>query len=184
MAMKATNASGLDAVAARLDGLREEFDGSFAEPLRQHDAEHDELLAIRSGDRPYALRLAQTAGLFPDRPVTSLPGPQPALLGLAGFGGTTVPVYDLAVLLGHPVPEQPRWLVLADGVPPLALAFHGLDGHVRVLSAAILTEGHEGMGCLRGMVPLPGGIRPIVDIPAARTAVHLLTGHTDEKREA
>jgi chemotaxis signal transduction protein len=174
--------SALDAVAARLAGLREEFDSSFAEPSRWHDADYDELLAIRAGGRPYALRLAQTAGLFPDRPVTPLPGPLPALLGLAGFGGSTVPVYDLAALLGHPVPEQPRWLVLVVGTPPLALAFHEPDGHVRVLSSAIVTEGDAGTGCVRGMVSLPGGIRPIVDVPAARAAVHRLTGHTDEER--
>jgi purine-binding chemotaxis protein CheW len=140
------------------------------------------LLASRAGDRPYAMRLAQMSGLFPDQSVTPLPGPQRALLGLAGFGGTTVPVYDLAAMLGHPLPERPRWLVLAEGAPPLAFAFHRLDGHVRVPSSAIVTEGHEGTGFLRGMVPLPGGIRPIVDVPAARAAVHRLTGHTDEER--
>jgi purine-binding chemotaxis protein CheW len=175
---------GPDAVAERLDGLREEFDRSFADPLRRHDAEHDELLAIRAGGRPYVLRLSQTSGLYPNRPVTPLPGPLPALLGLAGFSGTTVPVYDLATLLGHPVPDRPRWMVLAAGSPPLALAFHGLDGHVRVPSSAIVAEGHEGAGSLRGMVLLPGGTRPIVDVPAARTDVHRLTGHLEQERQA
>jgi purine-binding chemotaxis protein CheW len=175
--------TGTDVVGERLDTLRAEFDRSFAAPLRRHDAEHHELLAIRAGGRPYVLRLSQTSGLFPDRPVTPLPGPLPALLGLAGFGGTTVPVYDLAALLGHPVPERPRWLVLAAGAPPLALAFHGLDGHVRVPSSLIVAEGHEGRHSLRGMVPLPGGTRPIVDVPAARSAVHRLTGHLEEERQ-
>jgi chemotaxis signal transduction protein len=174
----------VDAIGARLAGLRADFDASFAEPTRRHDAEHEELLAIRAGGRPYALRLAQTAGLFPDRPVTPLPGPLPALLGLAGFGGSTVPVYDLAALLGHPLPEQPRWLVLVAGAPPLALAFHAPDGHIRVPSTAIVTEGYGSTGCVRGMVSLPGGTRPIVDMPAARAAVHRLTGHTDEERHS
>ena len=165
-------------VAERLGALRGDFDRSFAEPLRHHDDEHDELLAIRAGGRPYVLRLCQTSGLHPDRPVTPLPGPLPALLGVAGFGGAIVPVYDLAALLGHPVPDRPRWLVLATGQPPLALAFHHLDGHVRVPADTILAEGHA--GSLRGMVPLPGGTRPIVDIPAARLAVHRLTGHDEE----
>jgi len=30
---------------------------------------------------------------------------------------------------------------------------------------------------LRGMVPLPGGTRPIIDLSAARAVVHQLTGH-------
>src|SRR5689334_2101663 len=111
----------LDTVADRLAALRAEFDGSFGQPVRPPDAEHAELLALRAGGRRYALRLAQTSGLHPDRPVTPLPGPVTALLGLAGFGGTIVPVYDLAALLGHPGPDQPRWLVLAAGAPPMAL---------------------------------------------------------------
>ena len=165
--------------AERLAGLRHDFDRSFTEPARRHDEEHDELLAVHAGGRPYALRLSQTSGLFPDRPVTPLPGPIAALLGVAGFSGTIVPVYDLAALLGHPVPDRPRWLVLAAGSPSLALAFHDLDGHVRVPSRSIVTEAASdgSRGSLRGMVPLAGGTRPIVDLAAARDAVHALTGH-------
>ena len=127
-------------VAGRIARLRRDFDRSFAEPVRRHDEEHVELLAIRAGGRRYALRLAQSAGLHPDRPVTPLPGPLPALLGLAGFAGTVVPIYDLAALLGHPIGEKPRWLVLAAGLPALGLAFHQLDGHVRVAAEAIVGE--------------------------------------------
>ena len=164
------------AVSAKLVALRDEFDASFALPLRRHDDNQDELLTIRAGGRAYALRLSQTSGLFPDRPVTPLPGPLPALLGVAGFGGAITPVYDLAALLGHPVPNRPRWLVLAAGTPPLALAFHDLDGHVRVRSGAIVAEAQTGAGCVRGMVTLPGGTRPIVDVTAARAVVHRLAG--------
>jgi len=173
-----------DLVAERLAGLRDDFDRSFTEPVRRHGAEHVELLAIRAGGRPYVLRLAQTAGLFPDRPVTPLPGPLPALLGVAGFGGGIVPVYDLAALLGHPLPERPGWLVLAVGVPPLALAFHELDGHLRVPADRILRQQQHGTDSVRGMVALPGGTRSIVDLPTTRTAVHRLSGHgnADEER--
>jgi chemotaxis signal transduction protein len=173
-----------DLVAERRAALRGDFDRSFTEPVRRHDTEHTELLAIRAGGRPYAMRLSQTSGLYPDRPVTPLPGPLPALLGVAGFGGGIVPVYDLAAILGHPVADRPRWLVTVAGTPPLALAFHGLDGHLRVPADSIVSEGRRRTGSLRGMVPLPGGSRSIVDLPAARTAVHLLSGHrdTDEER--
>jgi purine-binding chemotaxis protein CheW len=172
-------------VSDRLAALRQDFDRSFAEPARQHDVEHVELLAVRAGGRAYALRLSQASGVHSDRPVTPLPGPQAALLGVAGFSGAIVPVYDLAALLGNPVPERPRWLVLATGSPPLALAFHDLDGHVRVPTATIVdeTDGHAGRDVLRGMVPLPGGVRPIVDLPSARAVVHQLTGHTYNTEE-
>lgn len=168
-----------DTVQSRLTGLRTDFDRSFAEPVRPHAEDSVELLAIRAGGRPYALRLSQASGVHPDRPVTALPGPLPALLGVAGFGGGILPVYDLAALLGHPAGDRPRWLVLAAGTPPLAFAFGQLDGHVRVADDSIITEGHQGAGCLRGMVPLAGGSRPIVDLPAARSAVHRLTGHEE-----
>ena len=172
-------------VRNRLTGLRADFDRSFAEPARQHDAEYAELLAVRAGGRPYALRLSQASGVHSDRPVTPLPGPQPALLGVAGFSGAIVPVYDLAALLGHPVPDRPRWLVLAAGTPPLALAFHDLDGHVRVPAAAIISEpdGNSGRDVLLGMVTLPGDTRPIVDLSSARAVVHQLTGHTTYNTE-
>jgi chemotaxis signal transduction protein len=172
-------------VTDRLAGLRDDFDRSFTEPARQHDDEYAELLAIRAGGRPYVLRLSQTSGVHSDRPVTPLPGPQPALLGVAGFGGAIVPVYDLAALLGHPVGERPRWLALAAGAPPLALAFHELDGHLRVSTSIIVdeTDGNSGRDVLRGMVPLPGGTRPIVDLPSARAVVHQLTGHTTYNTE-
>ena len=165
--------------AGRIERLRRDFDRSFAEPVRRHDEEHVELLEIGAGGRPYALRLAQTAGLHPDRPVTPLPGPLPALLGLAGFAGTVIPVYDLAALLGHPIAERPRWLVLAAGLPPLGLAFHELHGHVRVAAEAIVgEEANEGpRGCVRGLAGLGGDARPIVDVPATRALVHALTGH-------
>ena len=167
-----------DAVADRIAALRTEFDGSFGQPVRPPDAEHAELLTLRAGGRRYALRLAQTSGLHPDRPVRPLPGPLPALLGLAGFGGTIVPVYDLAALLGHPAPDRPQWLVLAAGAPPLALAFSELDGHVRVPATAVVTDGQAGPDGVRGMVALPGGTRPLVDVPATRALVDRLTGHT------
>jgi chemotaxis signal transduction protein len=165
-------------IGSRVERLRADFDHSFSEPARTLDDESVELLAVGAGGRAYALRLSQTSGLFPDRPVTPLPTTVPALRGLAGFAGVVVPVYDLAALLGHPIPEEPRWLVLAAGTPPLALAFHQLDHHVRVPAAAVLAgSGAAPRDCLRGMVRLPDGDRPIVDVPATRTLAHRMAGH-------
>jgi purine-binding chemotaxis protein CheW len=181
----------------RLAELREEFDRSFADPPRSAVAGHDDLLAIRAGGVRYALRLTQAAGLFPDRPVTRLPGPLGALLGVAGFRGAIVPVYDLAAVLGTGgTPGRrtddehgPRWLVLAAGQPAVALAFAELDGHLRIPSDGLVEEvaGHGPHGCLRGIVPLPGGARPIVDVPAVRAAVAAAVGrvtappHTEDR---
>ena len=92
--------------------------------------------------------------------------------------------YDLAALFGHPGPDRPRWLVLAAGTPPLALAFSDLEGHVRVPAAAIVTDGHAGPDGVRGMVALPDGTRPLVDVSATRALVHRLTGHADDTAPA
>ncbi|GGM29919.1 chemotaxis protein CheW [Dactylosporangium sucinum] len=169
-------------LAQRLADLREAFDRSFTEPPRQEVAGHDDLLAIRAGGQRYALRLTQAAGLFPDRPVTRLPGPLPALLGVAGFRGSIVPVYDLAAVFGGTAAGTgagtgtARWLVLAAGAPPVALAFEALDGHLRVPRDRVVEEatGHGPRGCLRGIVPLDDGARPIVDVPAVRAAIQTL----------
>ncbi|MET7418769.1 chemotaxis protein CheW [Dactylosporangium sp. NPDC005555] len=169
----------------RLAELRDSFDSSFADPHREQVAGFDDLLAIRVGGHRYALRLTQAAGLFPDRPVTRLPGPLPSLLGVASFRGSIVPVYDLAAVFGHPAAgpaekgsKAARWLVLAAGEPLVALAFEELDGHLRVPGELIVEEstGHGPRGCLRGIVPLEGGARPIVDVPAVRAAIEALTG--------
>ena len=172
-------------VAQRVARLRDDFDRSFAEPARVLDSDSVELLAVRAGERPYAIRLAQSAGVHPDRPVTGLPTTVGALLGVAGFAGTVVPVYDLATLLGHPVGQRPRWLLLTAGSPPLALAFHELDRHLR-LSVADVVDGADGgrQGCLHGVVRLPDGNRPVVDVPAIRELVHQLAGHRPVPEES
>ncbi|MEV6348752.1 chemotaxis protein CheW [Actinoplanes sp. NPDC051851] len=170
-------------VASKVERLRAEFDNSFAVPARTLDSEVVELLAIGAGGRAYALRLSQASGVHPDRRIVPLPTSVRGLLGLAGFAGVVVPVYDLAALLGHPLPERPRWLVMAAGTPPLALAFHELDHHVRVRAADVVDSaaGPEGQrGCLHGMVRLPDGNRPIIDVPATRMLVHQLAGHQSE----
>ncbi|MBG0562153.1 chemotaxis protein CheW [Actinoplanes aureus] len=174
-------------VAERVARLRTDFDRSFAEPARVLDHESVELLAIRVGDRPYALCLSQTSGVHPDRPVTALPTTLRALLGVAGFAGTIVPVYDLAALLGHPIAQRPRWLALTAGTPPLALAFHELDHHLRVPVTDVVdsvTDGSGPRGYLDGMVRLPDGNRSIIDVPATRALVHQLAGHPLDPEES
>ncbi|WP_328476528.1 chemotaxis protein CheW [Actinoplanes sp. NBC_00393] len=166
-------------VAERVARLRADFDRSFAEPARTFDGASIELLAIEVGDRPYTLRLSQTSGVHPDRPVTALPTTLRALLGVAGFAGAIVPVYDLATLLGHPIARKPRWLALTAGAPPLALAFHELDRHLRVPATDVVQGLADGgpHGYLHGMVRLPDGDRPIIDVPTTRALVHQLAGH-------
>jgi chemotaxis signal transduction protein len=118
-------------IGERAAELRRDFDRSFAEPPRARRPPSVDLLAIRLGGEPFALRLSTVAGVFASKKLTPLPGASPDLLGIAGFRGSVVPVYDLAMLLGYPASDRPRWLVLA-AAQPVALAFEGLDGYLRL----------------------------------------------------
>ena len=89
-------------LAVRAEALRSAFDRSFAEPAHFDTTPMADLLAFHAGSQAYALHLSEIAGLFADKKITRLPGRTAALLGIAGFRGAIVPVYDLSALLGSP----------------------------------------------------------------------------------
>ena len=145
--------------------LRRAFDRSFAEPPRGEVVPAEAFLAIRAGGDAWALRLGEIAGLFKDRKVTPLPTAAPGLLGIAGLRGGLFPVYDLATLLGHPRSEPPRWLVLAKGADPLALAFDVFEGHLRVPRERVTAAGPGGVvRHAERAVRVGDAARPILDV--------------------
>ncbi|GGJ78915.1 hypothetical protein GCM10010123_06040 [Pilimelia anulata] len=168
-------------LADRLGPLRSAFDRSFMDPPRPSGEAGDHLLAVGVGARRCAIRLAETAGLFADRPVTALPGPLPGLLGVATFRGVVVPVYGLASVLGDPPDPDPRWLVLAAGTPALALAFGRLDGHLRLPADALVRYPPDAdrPRCLNGMARLPDRTLGVLDLRAIRAEIHALAGHPE-----
>lgn len=186
----------------RLAELRQAFDRSFVEPPRPALAEFEDLLAVRIGTDPYAVRLAATAGLVADRPVTRLPGAPPELLGVAGLRGAVVPVYDLGTLLGRPraataSDAAPRWLVLVAGSPPVAVAFDRLDGHLRVPRNAIAertaepsaagASQHNASGASArqhsAIVRTAGAVRAVIDLAAVRAAITARNPHSHVEQE-
>ena len=86
------------------------------------------------------MHLSAVSGLFAGKKFTRVPHAAPEFLGIAGFRGSVVPVYDLRVLLGCAGGEAPRWLVVAAN-SPVALAFDGFDGHLRLALDAIAPQG-------------------------------------------
>lgn len=121
-----------DTASPRARELREAFDRSFAKAPPADPPQLENLLSIRVTDDPYVIRLADLAGLFADKAVTSVPGADPGFLGIAGFRGVVLPVYDLRVLLGYPAGgKAPRWLAVTNA-RQIALAFDALDGYLRV----------------------------------------------------
>jgi len=146
------------ALAGRLEALRVAFDEAFARPPAALP-EHRELLVIGAGDEDLAVPLDALAGVENASPITPLPSPQPALLGLANHRGAVVPVFSLAALLGR-AGQTPRWFALVALAPnnKVALAFERLVERVRV-SRTELAEGHTVASLHRG----PDGFIPILD---------------------
>ena len=170
-------------LAPRAVELRRNFDRSFAEPPRSRQTAALDLLAIRLAGEPYALHLAAVSGLFVDKKLTRLPQAPTEFLGIAGFRGSVVPVYDLRVLLGCVAGAAPRWLIVAAG-GPVALAFDGFDGHLRLPQECIARQVrvdaarphvHE----LAQVADVP---RHIVDLASVLTAIRA-AAHQDVPRQ-
>lgn len=162
--------------------LRHAFDRSFAEALPASRPALVDLLAIRVGREPYALRLGEVAALYVDRKVTPVPGGAPALLGIAGFRGAIVPVYDLQLLLGHHADAATRWLAMAaDGAA--AFAFAGQEGQLRVPPETIVLEQQNAASHrhVREFVRTTDAVRPVVDLLSVLDAVRrLLPANLDQ----
>jgi chemotaxis signal transduction protein len=159
-------------LADRSEELRRAFDRSFAAPEHVDTAPAEDLLAIRTGSEAGAIRLSEIVGLFADKKITRVPSQVAALLGVAGFRGAIVPVYDLHILIGHPMTKTARWLVIASGAP-VAFAFEVFDGHLRISRAAIM--GREASEQTRkyvsGVVRIHDVVRSIVDLSAVLDAI-------------
>ena len=157
----------IDGPLSRVSALRTAFDRSFGEPPRLDLTPMEDLLSVRVGDDVFAIRLSEVTGLHADKKITRVPGGDPALLGIAGFRGAIHPVYGLAILLGRQVEVEPRWLVIA-AAAPVALAFDGFDGHVRVESETIrpCDASAKDQPYARDFVPVQQLVRPILHLPS------------------
>lgn len=154
-----------------LQALRSEFDLSFAQARHADVASLQNLLAVRVGGDPYALRLDEIAGLFIGRRIVPMPAAVDALLGMAGFRGQAAPVYDLAALLGYARAATPRWLILVRGPHALALAFDAFDAHLAVAPDRLLPLADAAAAAPNGHAPRPhvceavrthDGVRPVI----------------------
>ena len=111
-------------VGKRAAQLRRDFDSSFVNPPPVASEAVQDLLAIRLGTRRFAIRLSEIAGLYADKKITPVPGAAAGMLGIAGFRGSILPVYDLQDLLDLSSGSASRWLVVAAGAP-VAFSFAG-----------------------------------------------------------
>lgn len=140
--------------------LRQAFDDSFRHAPAEL-LETEDFLAIGVAGEPYAIRLAEVAGLYADRKIVPFPSRSATTLGIVGLRGTLVPVHDLAALLGHSREPSTRWLLLLRGVELVGMAFSRFDAHLRVPHDHFSRP--EERRHVRGAVRTNGGFLPIID---------------------
>jgi chemotaxis signal transduction protein len=158
--------------------LRRAFDEAFARPHPERASGLEDLVIIRTGGHPHALRVSELRGLHRAGRVVPLPSPLPDLLGLAGIRGRLVPVFSLPLLLGYGAQRDAvRWVALCDGGEPMALGFEELDGHRRVGPDQICAAAEgAGRAHLPQVVRLAEGGAPLISVASM---VNLLRARAD-----
>lgn len=154
--------AGDDDLRRQILDWRESFDRSFAEPRRQRLPDGTlEVLGIRIAGDPFALNLADLAGLTPAMSPAPYPASAPGLLGLIGHQGQVLPLYDLQTLIGRGAAPRIGWWAVARGAP-LALAFEGFDGQWRLAPEDRLQQ-RDAAGA--GLAVRAGGaLRPLIEL--------------------
>jgi chemotaxis signal transduction protein len=165
-----TNAPPAASAVATAAALRRLFDAGFAAPAASRSQRLEDLLAIRVGPDPYALRISEIAGLHVGLKIVPVPSPVAQLLGIAAIRGVMAPIYDLAALLRYPPAANPRWFIFARAPQPVGLAFETFESHLQASQSALATDNGEDAGTvatgqhLRGTVLAAGTLRPIIHL--------------------
>jgi chemotaxis signal transduction protein len=156
----------MSADSGKLGELRRAFDSGFAAE-RAAPVERVDLIALRAGERSYAVRISEIGSVVPFRGVVPLPCQEPALLGLAAVRGTAMPVYDLAALVGDGAAAAPRWMLLSAGTDRVALAFDEIEEYLRLPREKLVAASERGAAATpaRAEVVRDGSsLRPVVSM--------------------
>jgi purine-binding chemotaxis protein CheW len=153
--------------------LRQEFDALFARAPQPKSGDFEDFLIIGLGGTAYAVRMTDTSGLFRNKKITPLPSPMPGLMGIAGFRGAVVPVYNLGVLMGR-ANATSEWLFLTRS--NVAFAFDELDAYTRISHDAIFPASASIHGEAPGAhvgeaVRIDGTIRPIANLASILASI-------------
>lgn len=167
-------------MSSALETIRADFDSAFALPPRPSSHDLQAFLTIRVGARPYALKLSELGWITAAPRLTTLPSSDPALLGLGFIRGATVPVFDLAVVLGETSQPDVRWIVLSIGPDPVGFAFAALEGHLRVEPRELVTISNAERQLTNQVIKMGPEQRPIIQVDAA---VDRVLGARNENRD-
>lgn len=157
--------------------LRQSFDSSFTKPHTPPAAGSEEFLGIQVAGDSFLLRLREVAGIHADKVVTPLPGSAAGLLGVAGFRGKILPVYDLASFLGYPGGRRaPRWLAVS-AESSFAAAFDRFEGRCRAVGSGVDTiETAPARQHVREIVRTETSLRGVVHLLSVLEAIARLSG--------
>jgi len=170
-----------DALQAQLLSWRQSFDQSFTEPREKADwGDTWDVLGIRIANEPFALHLDDLAGLLPAMTPAPYPADAAALLGLIGYRGQVLPLYDLRALLGRGASTTPRWWAIVRATP-LALAFEGFDGQWRLPPQDRLQQDNAASDSGSDWTVRAGGeLRPLIPLaPLVERLTATLAGGRD-----
>jgi chemotaxis signal transduction protein len=159
------------------------FDLTFAEPVRTASDDRENLLGLRAGGDPYAVRLGEIAGLLRGLTIVPVPGPLPELLGVVGLRGGIVPIYSLRALLGYPpAAETPAWIALAGGDTGIGLGFDQFEGYLRVARSEISARAAEASRTHIGeSVRVASALRGLISVPSLVSAIKARVGGVTRK---
>lgn len=155
-------------ITSQAQALKQEFDSGFASLPERKEEHTADLLSITLLGTQYALHLSSVLGLYANKKITRVPAAKPGLLGIAGFRGIILPVYDLAALIGLPAGAHPKWLAVAKS-GDVAIAFEAFGGHLRVPESALATNDYKD-GVRRfvsQLVQSEDGLRGVIDLETA-----------------
>jgi chemotaxis signal transduction protein len=153
----------------RVVDLRIAFDEAFARPSVVRADDTEDILLVRVGGDPYALRSGEMSGLATGKKIAPVPSRRSELMGLAGIRGSLVPVYSLAALLGYGAHSSSSpWLALSRGAEPVGLAFQEFEGFVRVPRSDVHSaEDTHARRHVRAVARFGDLTRPIIDVSSA-----------------
>lgn len=163
------------------------FDEERALPFAARSLEQAEsLISIRVSGDAYLMRTSEISGLVTERKIVGFPTPVSELLGIAAVRGALLPVYSLAALLGYAAEtEQTRWLVLCGAEDPLALAFSGFEGYLRVPLGEFYAAEQKDVARSRvkHVVRRAEMVRAVISIPLIQEAIQTLCGKSGVSKE-
>ena len=143
--------------------LRLQFDAGFQVEAKTAQTKTIDLLVIRLGDRDYGMKVEGIEAVVKGKKMTALPGTAADLLGIAGFRGSLVGVYDLASWLGLKR-KSGAWLLLVrvGQSSRVALAFDSLEGQLRLEESDFLVA--ESSEFVKSHVQVETRVLPVLSL--------------------